>query len=419
MGLGTASGAIAYQSMRTWRTDQGWLAVAGELAVMALLLAGGRWAIRQGNRHRARTLRPLAELPENEHIVLFLRSFADDAGLAQVQRGPARDGPWGASTDTEEQQLTKAVGPFGTMVALGRPRDRLPQTGAGRHYSSDEEWQAQVLAALDRAALVLLACGPGRNLRWEVEQVVARNRPERLVLVVVRDAAQYQSFRQAMQDVFPKGLPPSAGERRSWRESSDRLDGPDTYVRDAIWFDADWTPHLTPLGSYDPEVEVIWLIDRLAWVETAFPLAVRPVFRRAGLDLPGLPSGPVPRPWPVGIAVPLLALAWGGLVAVPQMGGTNGLSSMLVFVGLPIAGLLYRTWCGGQVAMGFVKIFSGIFALVLCLMPLVPGDPGRTALTPPSLPLGVAMLTGLLLLSRDDVRRWKASRAYRTRVTAE
>jgi hypothetical protein len=409
MSLGMASGALAYRSMRTWHAEQGWPVVAVELALMAALLTGGRRALRHGSRHRAPVLRSLAELPEDERTVLFLRSFADDEGFARVQRGPVRDGPWAADTDTEEQQLRDAVAPFGTMVALGRPEDRLPQAGAGRHYASDEEWQAQVLAALERAALVLLACGPGRNLRWEVEQVVARNQPERLVLIVVRDAAQYASFREAMQDAFPEGLPPLEVEGEGGGQPAVVVDGPDTYVRDAVWFDADWTPHLAPLGAADPDVEVIWLINRLAWVRTAFPLAIRPVFRRAGLDPPGLPPGRVSRPRAVKVAVPLIALAWAGFLAATQASGPNGLPTLLLFIGLPMSGLLLRAWFGGQVAVGLVKIFSGIFAAVLCLVPLIPDEPQRTL---GFLPLGLALAAGVLLLSREDVRRWKASGAY-------
>ncbi|MEV6028308.1 hypothetical protein [Streptomyces sp. NPDC052036] len=403
-GLGTASGAVAYRSLRTWRAEQGWWAVAVELGLMLCLLAAGRWAIRQGYRHRAPVLSPLTELPEDEAVVLFLRSFADDAGLARVQRGSMRDGPWAASTETEEQQLSRAIAPFGRMVALGRPGDRLPQPGAGRHYSSDLVWQQEVLAALDRASLVLLVCGPGRQLRWEVEQIVARGRPERLVLIGVRSVEQYETFRLAMQDAFPKGLPPSAPARK------DRTDTPETYIRDAVWFEADWTPHLVPLGSDDPEIEVLWLLDRNAWVETAFPLAVRPVFLRAGLALPRLPMGHTARPWAVKAAVPLLALAWGVLMAEMARGRAGNIPGVLVFAAVASL-LLYRTWLAGQVTTGFLKLYSGLFGTLLVPMSFLDGPLVTGPLT---LPVGLGLLTGVLLLSREDVRLWRASHgAYR------
>lgn len=117
------------------------------------------------------------------------------------------------------------------------------------------------------------------------------------------------------------------------------------------------------------------------------------------------------RPRAVKVAVPLLALAWAGFLAGTQAGGASGLPAMLLFGGLSMGGLLLRTWFGGQVAMGFVKIFSGIFAVVMCLAPLLPGASQRGLV---SLPLGLALAAGVLLLSRQDVRRWKASGAYRT-----
>ncbi|MFC9291300.1 hypothetical protein [Streptomyces sp. NPDC057052] len=408
MALGGMSAAVSFMSLRTWDAEQGPSVVIG-LALTSILLAGGRWATRRGQRHRAQMLQTLINFPEGEHVVLFLRSFADDEGLARIQGRSMREGLWLAPNDTEEQQLARSVSPFGTMVALGWPGDMLPQAGAGRHYSSDLEWQEQVLAALDRATLVLLVCGPGRQLRWEVEQVVARNQPEQLVLIGVRDAAQYESFRLAMQDLFPKGLPPSAMDRK------DLTDGADTYVREAVWFDADWTPHITPLGSPDPEVEVDFLFNHHAWVETAFPLAIRPVYTRAGLTPPGLPSGRVARPWAVKVAVPLMTLAWGAVLAsTGRSPGDDGLT-MLVILGLPLALALYRTWRGGQFAPAILKLFSWLFGLLFVAVPLTgpfTGD-GFLVTGPLSLPIGAALITGVLLLSRQDVHEWKASHAYK------
>ncbi|WP_443295014.1 hypothetical protein [Streptomyces sp. GDS52] len=211
VSAGMDCGALSYRSLRTWKAELGWLATLVELASMIVLLPGGRWAIRQGSRHRAQVLQHFAGLPQDKPVVLLLRSFADDAGLARVQQGSMRDGPWAASTETEEEQLAKEVLPFGTMVALGRPNDRLPQVGAARHSPSDLQWQEEVLTVLDRATLVLLVCGPGRNLRWEVEQVVARDRPERLVLIGVPSRGRCGRRRR------PRGRPgwprPSAGRR--------------------------------------------------------------------------------------------------------------------------------------------------------------------------------------------------------------
>ncbi|MFE8947751.1 hypothetical protein [Streptomyces sp. NPDC007856] len=415
VGMGSLAGGAAYSSLRNGEAQHGWLVVGVELFIMAVGLGAGRRAIRRGNRHRAPVLASLNTLPDGEHIVLFLRSFADDDGFAHIPTGHHR-GPWAATVDTEEQQLARATAPFGRMVALGRPDDRLPQAGATRRYASDHDWQAQVLAALDRASLVLLACGPGRSLRWEVQQVVARDRPERLVLIISRSLEQYASFRAATQDLFPKPLPDSADQTS---RVAHRMQGPDAYTREAIWFDSDWTPHRAPLGSMDdPEVKVHQLIRYHRWVETAFPLAIRPVFRRAGVPIPGLPDAQLARPWAAKTGVALLALAaTAAVVGFAMSGNVEALTTGMIFLFLPVALLLYGTWRGVYVALQFLTIITGILATVILLLIVLLGQlfhglpSGRLAV---ALLLAADLIAALLLLHRRDVRDWVASRALKT-----
>ncbi|TQM84940.1 hypothetical protein FHX81_7406 [Saccharothrix saharensis] len=252
------------------------------------LLALGRRAVVRGRRHAVEVLPSLDGLSGD--VVLFLRSFVDDEGFAAQQRGRHVLDLWG-TTRTEEEQLAAALAPFGRMVALGRPGDVLPPAGAPRHFSADEAWRDQVLAGLERARLVLLAAGPGPSLRWEAERVVAGVPADRVVVVVCRDAAQYESFRESTGDVFPKGLP----EFRP--RTSPVPAGAHAYTRAAVWFEPDWTPRLRHLDGRDAPGSV------RNWVASVFSRSLVEVYERAGVRRPGRWADTVrrrtrPRWWP-------------------------------------------------------------------------------------------------------------------------
>jgi hypothetical protein len=286
-GLGVLTGGAAYTQIRDGAGTHpiggltGWhhqVLIAALLAVMSVTLWAGSRMRRHARRHLVKVLHSLDGFVADEKFVVFLRAFADDRGFAGFQAENER-APWATSTRTEEEQLARAVAPFGRMVALGRPGDPLPEPGAARHFSSDEHWRAQVRAGLEKANLVLLAAGPGKSLQWEVSQVVACDDPTRLVLIVSRSAEQYETFRTSMGELFPKGLPDYPPDP-SWPRISDLHEvSQSAYTRAAIWFDADWTPHLEFLGVEGGNIN--------KWVESTFPQAIRHVYERAGVPRPG------------------------------------------------------------------------------------------------------------------------------------
>jgi hypothetical protein len=416
LGGGSVLGVLAYQSFGRVLfppvpryAAPFWLRLLillGELLLMVVLLFTGRWAIRRSRRHLAVVLHSLEWLAADQPVVLFLRSFADDAGFAHQQRG--KDKPWEATTRTEEEQLAHAVAPFGRLVALGRPGDPIPQAGAARHYASDHDWQANVLAGLDRAGLVLLACGQGPSLRWEVEQLRVRDQPERLVLLITRDADQYMSFAEAMRELFPHGLP-----EYSPRPLPARAPG-DPYVRAAIWFDADWTPHLEHLdGRREELVREQFLVSAKQWIRTAFPLAIWPVFQRAGLLWPGLETVPEHRPWQVSAAAAVFLPCWAAAVqrALTSLGFHDPVATSIVAsiaIGIP-ALVAYRVWRGGYLARLYLAVGAGVAAALLLLFGALPARGDLVRIT-----VCVLAATGLaatfFLLKRKDVAAWFVDR---------
>ncbi|WFE39803.1 hypothetical protein [Micromonospora sp. WMMD998] len=402
LSLGMTFGSIGYAGLRSGGS-RGLQPVHPVLAValMAVLLGFGRWAYRQGSRHRARLLEPLTTA-EAEPIVLLLRSFDDDRHLARIQGGDPRHGPWAAAPTTEEQQLGNATAAFGRMVALGSPRDSLPPVGAGRDYAGDEEWRARVLAGLARARLVLLIASPGDAVRWETERVIERNLAHRLVVIITGDGQRYEAFRTDLSARFPRGLP----EYRPVKRASHVR----PYVQAVVWFDADWTPHLAALGDEGDLRSMIIKVDR--WVETALPLAIWPLYGRAGIPVPGLPSELRTRPWTVPAAIALAAPAVVTVEALLIRSALHGnawsaaisgvLALLLILVGRQV-------WRGGYWTVRMTAFCSAFFgggpALASLVTLFLREGPFRWWLASAALGL---LAAGLLLAGRP-VRDWTAS----------
>ena len=74
----------------------------------------------------------------------------------------------------------------GPVVAIGKPGERLPQLGAARLYVDDDHWQETIDALMTRSALVVVRAGNTPNLWWEIERAMTNQRPDRVVIVVLR-----------------------------------------------------------------------------------------------------------------------------------------------------------------------------------------------------------------------------------------
>lgn len=446
-GYSTSGWQRVDYSMSTWD----WvLLVAGVVLVVA-----GVWAVLRGRRHLTPVLTSLQDVPADEQTVLFLRAFTDDTGFSRVAALFTSMQPTPADLRTEEDQVARAFAPFGRMVALGSTSDRLPRLGAERHYASDQTWKAEVLAALDRAALVLLVAGAGRNLGWEVNEVVGRDDPTRLVLLVSRNRRQYAEFREAFGERFPNGLPDYPPARMRHLLLRGR------FVRAAIWFDSDWTPHWEMLDGRFP---MIGLPRR---TQRALPRALRKVYQRAGV--PARITSTTPRPWAVKLSVPMIVMFWltplvlltllffGFYVlgrinldsivgsAIGSSSGSSGIDlgsffsaigsaigpaigsaigpflldfpptawALWLFWGAVIAAYGYRLWCGGPYAIMTARI-QGVFFPVYVLALVVSILPAAARWAFIAVGLLVLVVLGLpvaaMLLLRRDVRDWIDSR---------
>ena len=213
---------------------------AGPLGLAVVVVVGVCWwaggaCVVLGRRMRSRRA-DVALRDDPRPPILYLRSFQFDG--SETPQGP----PWQIKS-TYEVHLTRALGKFGPVVAIGQPGEALPELGAARLYVDDDHWQQEVRGLMARAGVVVLTAGESQGLQWELHEAVSTVAPERLLLFLpygpspsgneddrleAEDARQetYDRFRSWARHVLPKGLPARVGAAHF------------------IYFAADWTPHL-------------------------------------------------------------------------------------------------------------------------------------------------------------------------------
>jgi PQQ-dependent catabolism-associated CXXCW motif protein len=109
---------------------------------------------------------------------LFLRSFDDD----EKQRF---SGSQRALLDFSlETRLANHFSQFGPFVAVGSPKDSVPQIGAARVMLSDDAWQARVLEWIAHSRLIVMYSGKTRWVNWELRRIIECGRATRLILMI-------------------------------------------------------------------------------------------------------------------------------------------------------------------------------------------------------------------------------------------
>ncbi len=198
-------------------------AAAAVVTVVAVVAsAGARRAIHRGRRLSAPEADALLAT-DTRRPVVYLRSFERDETPYVPTLFSRRHrrvfprlfllfGVTAQQPQTHEERLARALRATGPLVAIGDPRDTLPDLGAARVYV-DDHWQAKILDLIGRAELVVLEAEASDGLTWEVSRVVENVAPERVVLSLPVDRGgrpltdRYDAFRQRTEGVFPAPLP--------------------------------------------------------------------------------------------------------------------------------------------------------------------------------------------------------------------
>ncbi len=237
-----AGAGIAFAGLLGFGTSKAHARLGSDVFLAYLLVFAlatcSLWLWRTGKRLRSRT----AEEIQNEDSrppVLYLRSFGSDSQADRSVQGhvianPFTPGMVLKETQTEEEQIAEVMSELGPMVAIGRPGEVLPQLGAARMYTSDDEWQAAVRNVLWRSQIVLMRTGETAGFWWEVATSTASIPLEKIVFLLPTSPQAYERFRSRAQPYFARPLPtdydPDAMTDRSFGG--------------ILWFDADGTAHL-------------------------------------------------------------------------------------------------------------------------------------------------------------------------------
>src|SRR5438876_1749915 len=136
-----------------------------------LLIPGGTFLFWRGRQYAAKADAERI-ITDSDPDVLYLRTFRSDPSTAGYVFWSSLTIVMVSGLATEEEQLADVLRPFGDLVAIGHPGERLPEPGAARIYTSDEEWKEVVKRQMQAARLVIIRAGVGENLVWELRKAV-------------------------------------------------------------------------------------------------------------------------------------------------------------------------------------------------------------------------------------------------------
>jgi hypothetical protein len=179
---------------------------------------------------------------DNRPPVVYLRSFDRDAEAAKIHKTRISyhggGTPYtfvsrvGTTTGSEEDLLKKFFDRVGPVVSIGNPDDTTTMTGAARHYvDAHKNWREVVESLIDKAVMVILHAGNTEGLLWELETVVRKKPPQRILVLISFTTPEYYKFRERTAKYFRPPLPDYNAVGTVVPSS----------IKGFIQFDADWT----------------------------------------------------------------------------------------------------------------------------------------------------------------------------------
>jgi hypothetical protein len=156
------------------------------LAAVLLLIRLFKWLALLAKR--ARTVDAVQLMrKDRRRPILFLRSFKDDNMFSFKIPVHDKTGWWMLSLlfieKPFEESIVTCFSKTGPVVAIGRPGEWLPPTGAAREYVHDALWQRRVSELMKQSKYIMITCGTTEGLLWEMQELVRLNIPRKIVII--------------------------------------------------------------------------------------------------------------------------------------------------------------------------------------------------------------------------------------------
>lgn len=123
-----------------------------------------------------------------DYFTVYLRSFNDERKGKKLKR-----------------RMTKALGEWFPVYAIGKPDEFMPPAGAKRIYV-DEDWQEIVHDMINRAQIILQRISISDNFLWEFEQCHQLQLLDKSIFWVDK-MDEYRSFRQVIKQRYGLDFP--------------------------------------------------------------------------------------------------------------------------------------------------------------------------------------------------------------------
>lgn len=137
-------------------------------------------------------------IQSSESFVLYLRSFEDDGKSKEL---PVSLFTLSHQLSTFEEQMAKDFKNF-KLIAIGRPREKLPQLGANRLYISNELWKEQVSILIEKASMIIVKPSFSDGLNWELNTIISNGYLTKMVIFHLFKDDTERKFQNFYYDKF-------------------------------------------------------------------------------------------------------------------------------------------------------------------------------------------------------------------------